>query len=323
MFKHSVILTNVGSCCDRYLSTGYNKTFTNEELMERVQSIGDIDAVELIGNSNVTKDNVYEVKKQLEKYGLKVISIIPDHFGKMIWGKGAFTSPDEEVRKFAIQETKDMMDVAKILGCDMINIWNGQDGYDYPLQVNYMQIYDWLVDGLRECAMHNKDIKLALEYKAKEPRNHSIISNVYSTLTLIDDIGCDNVGLTIDTGHSLLGYENMSEAICMASRRNKLFHMHFNDNYRSWDDDMITGSIHTIEFIEVFYWLKECGYDGYLSTDQYPYREDSKEAVKESLEWFKVFERISAHIDKDKMQEIFSKHDAVESTKYLRKIMFN
>ena len=46
--------------------------------------------------------------------------------------------------------------------------------------------------------------------------------------------------------------------------------MHFNDNYRLWDDDMIVGSVHTIEYLELLYWLDRVGYDGYLSMDQYP-----------------------------------------------------
>ena len=52
--------------------------------------------------------------------------------------------------------------------------------------------------------------------------------------------------------------------------------MHFNDNYRLWDDDMIVGSVHTIEYLELLYWLDRIGYDGYLSMDQYPYREEPR-----------------------------------------------
>ena len=215
-----------------------------------------------------------------------------------------------------------MIDVARKLGCGLLNIWNGQDGYDYPFQVDYRNMQKWLVEGIGECADYAGNIKISLEYKPKEPRNHSIISNVYSTLLLIEELDRDNVGLTIDTGHSLMAYENMAEAAVVASRKGKLFHMHFNDNYRLWDDDMITGSIHTIEYIELLYWLKKNGYSGWISTDQYPYREDSVKAVEQSIKWLKAFEAAVNRLDEEKLKSILNSHDAVASTEMVRSLMF-
>lgn len=322
MFNYSVILTNVGSCCDRYLPTGYDRAYNTAELFERLSRIEGITGVELIGGANIAMDNVSKVKELLKKYKFKAVSVIPDHFGKALWGKGAFTAPDAEVRRTAVEETCAMIDTAREVDCDLINIWNGQDGYDYPMQVDYIETRKWLVEGIRECADYAPDIKLALEYKPKEPRNHSFISNVFSTLLLIDDIARENVGLTIDTGHSLVAYENMAEAACAAMGRGRLFHMHFNDNYRYWDDDMITGSIHTIEYIELLYWLKKSGYTGWISADQYPYREDSVKAVEQSIKWLGAFENVAGRIDIERIKSVFNKQDAVASTEMIRDLMF-
>ena len=68
---------------------------------------------------------------------------------------------------------------------------------------------------------------------------------MWSAITYARECALPNVGVTIDVGHSLEAYENVAEAICAAASRGLLFHMHINDNYRLWDDDMITGSIHT------------------------------------------------------------------------------
>lgn len=322
MFNYSVILTNVGSCCDRFLPAGYGKHYNNAELFERVNQIKAIKGVELIGGTNITKSNVSEIKDYLHKYGLEVTSIIPDHFGESKWGKGAFLSPDKGIREAAVQETCDMMDIAAEIGCKIINIWNGQDGHDYPFQINYSQAYDWLVEGITKCADYRKDIKISLEYKPKEPRTHSAISNIFSALSYINDIDRENVGLTIDTGHSLEAYENMAEAASIAIKKNKLFHMHFNDNYRLWDDDMIVGSIHTIEYIELLYWLKKGDYTGWLSIDQYPYREDSVQAVNQSIKLLMAFEKALKRIDEKDLSDAFNRHDAVASSEIMRKLLF-
>lgn len=323
MFNYSVILSNVGSCCDRFLSSGYDRAYTTKELFERMSQIEGIDGVELIGGANISKDNIPEIQELLDKYNFKLTSIIPDHFGKVKWGKGAFTNPDKRIRQEAIEETCIMMDAAKELGCELINIWNGQDGYDYPLQVDYFKAYEWMVDGIKACADYNQDIKIALEYKPKEPRTHSFISNVFSTLMYVKDICCDNVGVTIDTGHALEAYESMSEAACAAMKTGKLFHMHFNDNYRYWDDDMIVGSVHTIEYIELLYWLKKGGYKGYLSMDQYPYREDSVRAVNQSVKWLKSFEKSVDRIDEKLLKQALDSQDAVTSSELMRQLLFD
>ena len=142
--KYAVILGNVGSCSDRYMTGGYSEPFTVEQLFERLSTIDNVHAVEFVGGWQLTLDNRQMVKEQLEKYKLTPVSIIPDHFGRPIWGLGAFTHPDPDVRQAAVKETMDMVEAARFIGCDTISIWNGQDGYDYPLQANYADASKWL-----------------------------------------------------------------------------------------------------------------------------------------------------------------------------------
>jgi hypothetical protein len=46
-------------------------------------------------------------------------------------------------------------------------------------------------------------------------------------------------------------------AVMFSMAGRKLFHMHFNDNYRSWDDGMIVGSVHFVGYVELLFWLRE------------------------------------------------------------------
>ena len=62
-----------------------------------------------------------QVRRNLEEYGLKLVSIIPDHFGEMKWGKGAFTSKDPAIRKQAVEDTKELMDISAELGGNLIS----------------------------------------------------------------------------------------------------------------------------------------------------------------------------------------------------------
>lgn len=140
---------------------------------------------------------------------------------------------------------------------------------------------------------------------------------------MVKEIGMDNCGVTLDYGHATAAKENAAESVALLHKYgNKLFHIHMNDNYCVWDDDMITGSIHTIPYIEFFYWLKRTGYGGYISTDQYPYREDGRDACDESVRWFDVFEEMADKIDARKLSFIFETGNACEISKFLRELMF-
>lgn len=321
MSNFSVILGNVGQCSDRYMMGGYGRPFELEELFGRVASIG-VKAVEYVGNWHISDKTLDRVLRLSKQYGLRAVAIIPDHFGTPVWGRGAFTSPDANVRQMAVQETLHMAELAKAIDCPLISIWNGQDGYDYPLQANYSDADKWLTDGITQCCEEAPDIKFSLEYKPKEPRNHSFLSNVWRALTLISESGVPNLGVTIDVGHSFEAYEDVAEAAAASMKRGKLFHLHMNDNWKFWDDDMIAGSIHTIEYLELFWWLKYLGYKGFISTDQYPYREDGKCAVEQTIRWMQAFERAAARIDDNRMLRLLAENDAVGSTAYMREILF-
>ncbi|WP_256762001.1 sugar phosphate isomerase/epimerase [Cohnella sp. WQ 127256] len=323
MAKYSVILSNVGSVADRYVPTGYGHPFSVEQLFERASSIPQVSGIELIGGAHVD-NNVKELKKLLDEHQLQLASIIPDHFGQMKWKYGSFSSRDPEIRRQAIAHAKEMMDVAAELGGDLISLWPGQDGYDYLFQGDYTLERDWIAEGLKEVCNYRKDIKVGLEYKIKEPRTHSYISTAAVTLLLIQEIGADNCGATIDFGHALNAYENPAEVVALLKRYgDKLFHVHMNDNYRHWDDDMIVGSVHTIETLEFFYWLKRTNYNGWLSIDQYPYREDGLEAVREGVNAMESFVQLTDRLNVEEVEALLKSGSAVQATAFLRKLLLS
>lgn len=321
--KISVILGNVGSCCDRFCSSGYSKPFSVEQMFERVKSIDGVTGVELVEKWHITKDNRKEIKALLKKYDLEPVSIIPNHFGEAKWKNGAFTNKDAGIRREAIAVTKEMIDAAVDIGCPLISLWPGQDGYDYYFQADYIKERTWFEEGVAECCAYNPAIDISIEYKQKEPRNRSYPSTVYSTLLMVKEIGAPNCGVTIDYGHALVAYENVAESIAVLKKYgDKLFHLHMNDNYTLWDDDMITGSIHTIPYIEMFYWLKKTGYNRWISTDQYPYREDGRDAVNESVQWMKAFIDVINRLDANEVETLINEGDACKANSFIRKLLF-
>ena len=318
--KYSVILGNLGNTCDRFLSSGYKDTLDKDMMIKQAAGIKGVTGIELVGTWDITIDNVTSMRRRLGEAGLQCASIIPDHFAQKKWGRGAFASVDSAIRRDAVEETCRMIDAVAALDGNLINLWPGQDGYDYPLCTDYLEDRSRLLETLGECAVYARDkhVRLSLEFKPREPRNHSYLARTADTLLIAKELG-DNVGVTIDTGHAFMAYENVGESIAILKMSgNKLFHMHFNDNSTHWDDDMIVGSIHLVEYFEILYWLGKTGYDGWISMDQYPYREDACGAITASVLFLQQLAGILDRIGMDEVGKLVAKRDPVATAKFIR-----
>lgn len=319
--RYSVFIFNVASCSDRYCEA-YGREFSMEEMFDRVKSIELLSSVDIVMNS-MFKKNKERIKENLKRTGLNVASVAVDTFANPLYQQGSLSSTDSKIRNQAIADTKEAMDFAAELGCKIVTLWPGQDGYDYIFQADYIKERSLFQEALSELCEYRKDITLTLEYKIKEPRTHCYISTIGSTLLMINSIGKDNLGVALDYGHAALGYESPAESVAMCKMYgDRLKHIHINDNYRLWDDDMIVGSVHTLEYLEFIYWLRKTGYSGYMTLDQFPYREDGRDAVAESALWLDAFEKVMDNFDFEEIENVITKKDAICASKMMRKILF-
>ncbi len=319
--NYSVFLGNVGNCFDRYCRE-YSAPFTLEELFTRASTVPSLTAVDLVMDKDLMSRKE-EIKAHLARTGLKVGSLAVDTFANPLYGKGSLSSTVKEVRDQAIADAKAVIDFAAEIGCPIVTLWPGQDGYDYIFAADYIKERQLFADGVEELCRYNSDITITLEYKIKEPRTHSYISTVGATLLMIEKIGLPNLGVALDYGHAALGYETAAEAVAMCKMYgDRLKHIHINDNYRLWDDDMIVGTVHTLEYLEFFWWLRRTGYNGYLVIDQFPYREDGRDAVAESALWMDAMQELVEKIDDKDVEECIAQRDGVAASRLMRKILF-
>jgi len=99
--------------------------------------------------------NVEEIRRVLKKYNLRFALFTVDLSGQKQWHNGSLTSKDENIRRKAIEQIKSCIDATKKLGSDTVNICLMGDGYDYSFNVNYMEAWRPLINGLREACDHD------------------------------------------------------------------------------------------------------------------------------------------------------------------------
>jgi xylose isomerase len=264
--------------------------------------------------------SVDQVKLALEAAGLRAIAVTP-HLYTREFCRGAFTNPDPEVRKAAIARCQEAIPVAKALGADYVKFWPGQDGFDYPFQADYLQLWDLSVKGIREVAASDPGQGFAIEYKFKEPRSHMTFSTAARTLLAIDDMAVDNVGIVMDLGHSLLAKETPAEELQLIARRGRLRSVEVNDNWREWDDDLPVGSVHLLESLEFLLAVRSIAWKGPILLDQFPFRGDPVAAARRSIAMMRLLDAKLDGLDMERLREIQDRQDALAAQELVYELL--
>lgn len=291
--KLAVGLWAYGRCAERYVSEGYKESLPFEERIRLLSQLDGVRGVELCYPYDIDRENARSVAESLRRNGLQIASIITELACEAQWQRGSLSSSDPEARERSIALVKGSMDVAAEIGVKGVNLWLGQDGFDYVFEADYAADWDRLVQALRLCAEYRPDIRLALEYKVSEPRMKCYVGNAGTALSLCLMTGCPNVGVTLDIGHSFNAGENPATVAALLASQNRLFHVHINDNYGIADDDMPAGTVHWPQWFEFVHWLKRTNYDGWIAVDIYPYRDDPQDACTASVQFYKLAERVA------------------------------
>ena len=302
---------------DRFQRGGYRPGLPVPERIRRAAALGVLDGVELNFPFEVNAETAIEIGRCLHDNGLTACALGTTISSQPQFGRGALTSRDPAVRRQAIEHVKAGMDLCASLGGDRIYFFLGQDGCDYPLEVDYRDAWGWMIEALREIAAHRSDIRICLEYKPKEPRRHIFLNSAGTALHLTNTIGASHVGVLFDTGHAFMAQENLGESVCLLAEAGRLFHVHFNDNYGNDDDDMVVGAVRLLPFIEAIYWLKRVGYDGWLSLDLFPYRENPDVAVLHSIRFIQRIEALVDEIGMDTLTELLHRNDGAVAVREL------
>lgn len=307
---------------DRYATDGYGEARSVLDAIDLAGKVRDLSVVDLNYPFFGGDFSNEQVEEALVRNELSVIGITPEIYTR-VFAKGSFTNPDPGVRKLAHELITEAAGVVRHFGADYVKLWPGQDGWDYPFQVDHGALWKASMDGVGQLASENPDLKFVIEYKPREPRVHMSYDSVARTLLGIEKIGLPNVGILLDFGHALYGGESPADSAQLAIDYGRLFGMDVNDNMRGWDDDMVAGSVHPIELFEFFYTLRKNNWEGVWQLDQFPFREDSVDAANQAIDFLKAADRALGKLDFAAVQAAQDKHDALGALKLAQAALFS
>jgi xylose isomerase len=161
-----------------------------------------------------------------------------------------------------------------------------------------------------------------MEYKPWETRVHNLLSSAAKTILLLQEAGGRSVGVTIDTGHSTFGGESPAESLMLVAGAGLPYYIHTNDNNGRWDWDLVAGSSNIWEYLEFLYYLKELRYEGWITSDVAPFRQDPVEIFALNVRVTDQLWKWLDEIDRDAIHHHLLQHDFLAIRKMMDPYLF-
>jgi L-rhamnose isomerase / sugar isomerase len=196
-------------------------------------------------------DNVSNVLRYADRYGVRPGSTNPNLFQDQIYKYGSFGNPDETVREQAWEHSKVSIEIAKQLCSRDISFWF-IDGSNYPGTANIRERKRLFEDYLHR--LHSAlaaDQRLLVEYKPFEPAfYHTDIADWGMAMHFAQAAG-PQAKVLVDTGHHYAS-QNIEQIVAWLLSEDMLGGFHFNDR-RYADDDLTLGSIDPYQIFRIFH----------------------------------------------------------------------
>lgn len=244
----------------------------------------DDDAVPDIDNKSEQqiRKEAKELRKRLDGMGIKAEMVAPRLWFSPRTIDGAYTSNNAKDRQYAIDRSLRSIDIANILGTDLIVLWLAREGTYLRESKSGKRSTELLVEAFDKMLAHDKRCRLAIEPKPNEPMDHAYIPTIGHALA-IAQLTRDpkRVGALIETAHAILAGLDPADEIDFAMTFGKLWSLHLNDqNGLKFDQDKPFGSTNLRSAFDQVRVLERNKYGSngeYVCFDVHPFRATKEE----------------------------------------------
>ncbi len=218
-----------------------------------------------------------ELKKRLDGEGIAAEMVAPRLWFAPQTIDGAYTSNDPKARQYAIDRSLRCIDIANILGTDILVLWLAREGTYIREAKSGRRSLDLLVAAFDKMLAHDKKIRLSIEPKPNEPMDVAYIPTIGHALA-VAQLTRDpkRVGCLIESAHALLAGLDPADEIDFAMAFGKLWSLHLNDqNGMKFDQDKPFGSANLRVAFNQVRALERNGYGRhgeYICFDVHPFR---------------------------------------------------
>ena len=239
----------------------------------------DDDAVPDIDNKSEAQilKEAGELKKKLDSEGIVAEIVAPRLWFSPLTIDGAYTSNDPKHRQYAIDRSLRSIDIANVLGTDLLVLWLAREGTYVRESKNPRRSVEYIVEAIDKMLAHDKNIRIAIEPKPNEPMDHAYVPTIGHVLAVAEKTADPKrVGALIESAHCTLAGLDPSDEIAFALAFDKLWSLHLNDqNGLKYDQDKPFGSANLRGAFDQVRVLEQNSYGSrgeYVCFDVHPFR---------------------------------------------------
>jgi sugar phosphate isomerase/epimerase len=278
--KQALIVAFLGTVRDRFTQMG--EPLSIREKLRRAALIPGVEGAEIIFPDECHEPS--EVLEALAETGLVPAAINVNLKGRPEFQKGALSVCDPEIRGMAVDQIIKAKEFALRAGAERVTCAPLADGVDYALQQNHAGAWRRTVETLQTAIEEGPNVPLYLEHKPSDPRVHGLLSSSDIILQLLHDIGQQGAGITFNVGHSSLDGLSPAASLAQVLESGVPLYVHLCDAAGGWDWDLLPGSYHPWHLLEFLQGLSASGYDGWLTSDSFPLRHESRAFSAEHIQ---------------------------------------
>lgn len=266
------------------------------------------------------------LKKMLSNEGLTAEFVAPRLWFAPQTIDGGFTNNDAKCRRYAIDRTKQCIDLNNALETSWMVIWLAREGtYIRESKSATRQVLQ-IRDALDALLEYDLSIRILIEPKPNEPMDSSIIPTIGHAVSLsYMTKEPSRVGCLVETAHSILAGLDPSDDMGYAIAHNKLWSVHLNDQGGlKFDQDKAFGSYNLRSAFNQVRVLEENGYGRngeWVGFDVKPMRTQKAAGVEKHLasskETFHFLLEKVVTLDREYEAELIKARDYQELDRYI------
>jgi xylose isomerase len=227
-------------------------------------------------DAQITKE-AKALRRRLDDLGIAAEMVAPRLWFSPMTIDGAYTSNEPKCRQYAVDRSLRSIDIANILGTDILVLWLAREGSYIRESKNARRCVDFLVEAFDQMLAHDKKIRLAIEPKPNEPMDHAYIPTIGHALAIAQLTSDEKrVGCLIESAHAILAGLDPADEIDFAMAFGKLWSLHLNDqNGLKYDQDRPFGNTNLRSAFDQIRALERNGYGKngeYVCFDVHPFR---------------------------------------------------
>jgi fructoselysine 3-epimerase len=187
----------------------------------------------------------------------------------------SLADPDGPARKLKIGYVKRAIDLARAIGAPAVCTATGA----LPSGLARAQAERLILDAFEQILAHAErrpEVRVGVEY---EPG--FLVGGMRTALRLLDELDHPLLGVNLDLGHAQCEGEDLAESI--DAFRGRIWNIHLEDIRGRVHEHLVPGE-GDIDFARVRRALDKARYDGFVTLELYPYKDDPGGAGTRGLE---------------------------------------